>query len=290
MLTFVVQGLLIGAIYGLIALSLTIIFGILKIINFSHGQFFMLSMYIAYFITVSLGVKPYVAAIFGAVIMFMLGYIIQKSLIQTVLNYEANVREPIGALVLTAGLGIVMENTMMVTFGSNYKSLPNVSQASLQFGSIIISIPKLYAFLIAIATTLVLYLFLQKTEIGRTIRAVGQDRNTSYLMGINVERTFAICYAICCASLGIAGAAVLPFYYVHPTVGMTFGNVAFITVILGGLGSIPGAIIGGLLIGVLQSVSAMFVPSTLSLTVVYYLFLIFVFIRPQGLMGSRHDW
>ena len=137
--------------------------------------------------------------------------------------------------------------------------------------------------------TLLFYLFLQKSDLGRNIRAVGQDRNAARLMGINVEQTFSIAFGIGLAILGTAGVALLPFYNIHPTMGSIFGVKAFVTVLLGGLGSIPGAIIGGLLIGIVESVSTAFVQSTLAPMVVLYAFLVFLFFRPAGLFGSRHD-
>jgi branched-chain amino acid transport system permease protein len=290
MLSSIVQGLLIGSIYGFVALSLTLIFGILKIINFSHGQLFMIGMFVAYFICTALGISPYIGLFLAAIIMFILGYFIQDKLIKPVLKKESGVREPISALLLTAGLGIVFENLMLVIFGSNYRTLSQASVDTVKISDVILPLPQVYAFLIALVCMAAFYLFLKKTELGRIIRAVGQDRRTAYLMGINVERTFAICYGLGCASLGIAGALILPFYYLHPSVGNVFGNIAFITVVLGGLGSMPGAIIGGLLLGVAQSVASIYVPNTLSLTIVFYLFLVFVFIRPRGLMGSKHEW
>lgn len=291
MLTFIVQGLLMGAVYGLIALSLTLIFGILKVINFTHGQLLMVAMFVTYFLCVSLNANPYVVALLSALIMFVVGYAIQRSLIQPVLTKNEGVRNPIASLLLTAGIGIVLENFTMVVFGSNYRSLGEASAVqTVSLGNVLLPLPRIYAFIAAVICTVAFYLFLQKTETGRIIRAVGLDRTTAKLMGINVTRTFAISYGLGCASLGICGAVMLPFYYVHPSLGLTFGNLALVTVVLGGLGSIPGAIISGLIIGVVQSVASMFVPNTLSMTVVFYLFLLFVFIRPQGLLGSKHDW
>jgi branched-chain amino acid transport system permease protein len=290
MLSSIVQGLLIGGIYGFVALSLTLIFGILKIINFSHGQIFMVGMFVAYFICTALGISPYIGLFLAAIVMFIIGYLIQDKLIKPVLRKEVGVREPIAALLLTAGLGIIFENLMLVIFGSNYRTLSQASVQTISIGDLILPLPQVYAFLIAFVCMFAFSLFLKKTEMGRVIRAVGQDRRTAYLMGINVERAFAICYGLGCASLGIAGSLMLPFYYLHPSVGNVFGNIAFITVVLGGLGSMPGAIIGGLILGVAQSVAAIYLPNTLSLAVVFYLFLVFVFIRPRGLFGSKHDW
>lgn len=291
MLSAFVQGILMGSIYGLIALGLTLIFGIMRVINFAHGAFLMVAMYATYYTVTALNIHPYLSLIVVVPVMFLFGYIVNKFLIQTVLKKEADVREPIGVLLFTAALSIIFENGGLGLFGTDYKTLiTDFSEKSIELGSVIITLPKLYAFILSIIVTVIFYIFLNKTEIGRKIRAVGQDRNAAKLMGINVEKTFNIAFGIGIALLGTAAVAIVPFYNLHPTIGTTFGTMAFITVVLGGLGSIPGAIIAGLLIGIVESVSSVFVPYTLSPMVVYFGFLIFLFIKPSGLFGSPHDW
>lgn len=291
MFSAVVQGLLMGSVYGLIALGLTLIFGIMRVINFAHGALLMVSMFISYYCVTLLGMHPYLSLIIVIPAMFVLGYFLNHFFINPVLKKEADVREPIGALLLTAGLMIIFENGFMGLFGTDYKKInPEFANDSFQIGSAIITMPRFYAFIVAVIVTIIFYILLYKTEIGRTIRAVGQDRNAARLMGINVEKTFNIAFGIGMALLGIAGTVLLPFYTLHPTVGNVFGIMAFVTVVLGGLGSIPGAIIGGLIIGVVESVSSLFVQYTLSPMIVLYGFLLFLFFRPSGLFGSPHDW
>ena len=291
MLSAVIQGILMGAIYGLIALGLTLIFGIMKVINFGHGAFLMVAMFIGYYCVALLGLNPYVSMIIVVPFMFLLGYIINHFLVQKVLQKEADTREPIGALLLTAALGIIFENGGLGLFGTEYKTIhTSFANKSLEFGSVIITYPKLFAFILCIIVTIIFYIFLHRTEIGRKIRAVGQDRNAARLMGINVGKTFNIAFGVGTALLGTAAISLIPFYNIHPTIGASFGTLAFVTVVLGGLGSIPGAIIAGLIIGIVESVSSLFVPYTLSMMVVLYGFLIFLFIRPSGLFGSPHDW
>ncbi|GAX89262.1 branched-chain amino acid ABC transporter permease [Effusibacillus lacus] len=280
-----------GSVYGLIALGLTLIFGIMRVINFAHGAFLMVAMFLSFYSVTKLGLHPYLTLITVVPAMFLIGYGTNKFLIQPVLKKEADVREPIGALLLTAGLMIILENGFLGVFGADYKMVQtDFANKSLQLGSIIITLPKLYAFVLAVVVTILFYLFLQKTEIGRKIRAVGQDRNAARLMGINVEKTFSIAFGMGLALLGTAGVALLPFYNLHPSIGNVFGTTAFVTVVLGGLGSIPGAIVGGLLIGIVESVSSLFVQYTLSPMIVLYAFLLFLFFRPSGLFGSPHDW
>lgn len=291
MVSALIQGILMGSIYGLIALGLTLIFGIMKVINFAHGALLMIAMFIGYFSYTVLGLPTYLSLIVVVPLMFVLGFIINKFLIQPVMKKESDVREPIGALLLTAAMAIVLENGSLGLFGTDYKTIkPVFASETIEFGQVIVTLPKLYAFILCIGVTAVFYFFLHRTEIGRQIRAVGQDRNAARLMGINVERTFNISFGVGTALLGTAAVALIPFYNIHPTIGTTFGTMAFITVVLGGLGSIPGAIIGGLLIGVVESVSSLFVPYTLSPMIVLYGFLIFMFFKPSGLYGSPHDW
>ncbi|WP_460000859.1 branched-chain amino acid ABC transporter permease [Paradesulfitobacterium aromaticivorans] len=290
MLSAVIQGLLMGSVYGLIALGLTLIFGIMRVINFAHGAFLMVAMFVSYFSVTVLGLNPYLALIVVIPVMYLIGYATNKFLLQPVMKKEADVREPIGALLLTAGLSVVLENGFLAGFGSDYKVIQtSFGHESVHLGSVIIPLPRLYAFLLVLIVTVVFYFVLHKTELGRKIRAVGQDRNAARLMGINVEKTFNSAFGIGLTILGTAGVALLPFYNLHPSIGGVFGTKAFVTVVLGGLGSIPGAIIGGLLIGVVESVSTLFVQNTLSPMIVLYAFLVFLFFRPSGLFGSPHD-
>lgn len=290
MLTAIVQGLLMGSVYGLIALGLTLIFGVMRVINFAHGALLMVSMYLAYFSVTVLGIHPYLSLIIVAPIMFVIGFLINHFLIAPVLAKESDVREPVSALLLTAGLMIVLENSMLTIGGTNYKTINVNFGGSLQIGEVIVPYDRLFAFILALIASVVFYLFLMKTETGRAIRALGQDRNAAKLMGINAKKTFSIAFGIGMILLSVAGVAILPFYSLHPTlINHVFGTLAFIVVVLGGMGSIPGALIGGLIIGVVQSVSALYMTSTMAQVMVYAFFLVFLFIRPAGIFGSQHD-
>jgi branched-chain amino acid transport system permease protein len=280
-----------GSVYGLIALGLTLIFGIMRVINFGHGTFLMVAMFISYFGITAMGLHPYLTLLIVVPAMYIIGFAVNKWLIQPVLNKEQDVREPISALLLTAALAIVIENAFLMFFKANYRVANTpFSGDTVQLGSLIINTPRLYAFVLCVIVTVLFYIFMHRTEMGRRIRAVGQDRNAAKLMGISVEKTFNVAFGVGMALLGTAGVALLPFNQLYPAIGSLFGTTAFVTVVLGGLGSIPGAIIGGLLIGLVESVSSLFVPYTLSPMIVLYGFLIFLFIRPSGLFGSPHDW
>ena len=290
MLQLFIQGILIGSVYGLSALGITLIFGVMRVTNFAHGQLLMVAMFLGYTCVTVLGMNVYLSLIIVAPAMFIIGYFINKILVQPVLKKESDVREPIGALVLTFGLGVVLENVFLAIYGPNYNSITTTfGSDTVNVGSLIFTLPRLYAFLISAIVTALFYVFLKKTEMGRQIRAVGQDRNAALLMGINVNRIYCIAFGLGLAILSTCAVALLPFYNVHPSIGGIFGTKAFVTIMLGGLGSIPGAIIGGLLIGVVESLATMFVPNTLASMVVLYAFLVFLFFRPTGLFGSKHD-
>jgi branched-chain amino acid transport system permease protein len=290
MLTAIIQGLLMGSVYGLIALGLTLIFGIMRVINFAHGALLMISMYLAYFSVTTLGLHPYLSLIVVAPVMFILGYLINHFLIAPILAKESDVREPVSALLLTASLMIVLENIMLSIGGTDYKTINVDFGGSLELGSVIIPYNRLFAFILAVIASVLFYLFLMKTETGRAIRALGQDRNAARLMGINTKKTFSVAFGIGMVLLGVAGVAILPFYSLHPTlINQVFGTLAFIVVVLGGMGSIPGALIGGLIIGIVQSVSALYMTSTMAQVMVYAFFLLFLFIRPAGIFGSPND-
>lgn len=255
----IVNGISMGAIYGLIAMGLTLIFGIMRVINFAHGALLMLSMMMAYWIWMATGINPYFLIIVVGPLMFLFGYGMELILIRPVLKSQSDVREPLSVLLLTASFSIVLENLALMLFGGNYlMAQTSFSNLTYSIGKVFLSAPRLYGLMITLVVSALLYLFLQKTETGRQLRATGQDRNTASLMGINSEKTFAIAFGIGTALLAVAGLVLLPFYYVHPTVGNVFMTRAFIVVILGGLGSVPGALVGGIIIGLIETVAAQF--------------------------------
>ncbi len=290
-LSALVNGISMGTIYGLIALGLTLIFGIMKIINFAHGTLLMLSMMTSYWIWKATGLNPYILIVVLAPIMFGFGYLTQRLFIKPVLDRQKDVREPISVLLLTAALAMVFENFALMAFGGNYvMAKTTFSDATLVLGGVTLSSARFYALLIALVIAVGFYLFLQYSEMGRKLRACGQDRNTASLMGIDVPSTYAIAFGVGTALLAVAALTLIPFYYVHPTVGNVFMTKAFIVVVLGGLGSVPGAIVGGIIIGLIESIGAQYMTATLTTIVVYGIFLLVLFIKPSGLFGSRFEW
>ena len=280
-----------GGIYGLTALGLTLIFGVMKVINFAHGSFLMTAMYVSYYLFVLTGIDPYPGMLITLPLLFGFGYFIQHMLIRPSFESERDIREPLGVLMLTAGLWIFMDALALAFFGAFYHTIKtSYHSATIHLGGATISVPRLYAFLTTVLVTILFYFFLKKTRLGRAMRATGQDRDAARLMGININRMYNIAFGIGTAIVGVAGAVLLPFYYVHPTVGVVFDIRAFIIVVLGGLGSIPGALLGGLIIGFIEMFGAQFMTSTWTEGIIYAIFIAVLFLKPQGLFGFKADW
>src|SRR5512133_2875680 len=253
----VLSGLLVGGVYALIGIGLTIIFGVMRVINFAHGDLLMLGMYATWLVFTRLGIDPFVSIVITAPLLFLWGAFLQKVFINRVLNAL-----PQNQILLTIGLGLVMSNSVMLAFTSDYRILTtSYSSSSLDVAGISISQPLLVAFLITAAITAALYWFLLKTDTGQAIRATAQDRDAAQLMGINVSRMSVIAFGLGAALAGTAGALISPTYYIFPQVGGTFTLKAFVITVLGGMGSVVGATLGGILIGVTESMSAVYISS-----------------------------
>jgi len=278
----VLSGLLVGGVYALIGIGLTIIFGVMRVINFAHGDLLMLGMYATWWIFKKAGLDPYVALLATAPLLFLWGAFLQKVFINRVLNAL-----PQNQILLTIGLGLVMSNSMMLVFTSDYQLIStSYSSASFDVLGLSVSQPLLYSFLITVAITAALFWFLQKTDTGQAIRATAQDRDAAQLMGINVGFTSVLAFGIGSALAGAAGALIAPTYYIYPQVGSAFTLKAFVIVVLGGMGSIVGATLGGLIIGVTESLLAIYVASGLKELVVFVLFLALLLFKPSGLLGK----
>jgi branched-chain amino acid transport system permease protein len=278
----IISGILVGGIYALIGIGLTIIFGVMRIINFAQGDLLMLGMYATWLAFTYLHVDPFVSILLTAPLLFLWGAFLQKVLINRVLNAL-----PQNQILLTIGLGLVMSNTVMLIFTSDYRILTTTySSSSYSIGGISISQALLFAFLITAAITAALYWFLIKTDTGQAIRATAQDRDAAQLMGINVQRTSILAFGMGAALAGTAGALISPTYYIFPQVGSTFTLKAFVIVVLGGMGSVMGAVLGGVIIGMTESLSAVYVASGLKELVVFILFLLLLLFKPAGLLGK----
>jgi branched-chain amino acid transport system permease protein len=287
-----INGILMGSIYGLTALGLTIIFGVLKVINFAHGSLLMVGMYVAYWAVALTGLHPYLALIIVVPVMYLFGYYLQDIVIKPIFKAEREVREPITVIIVTTGLWYILDNVTLLIFGPQYRTLQaNPLQGKmLELGGMLISVPKLWGFVTALITAGSIYWFFQRTRLGRAIRATSLDRDAASLMGIKQYKVYNIAFGIGTATAGIAGVTLVPFYNVFPSVGVLFDIKGFIIVVLGGLGSMGGALLGGIIIGVIESVGPQFMTATWTEAIVYGLFLLFLFVKPSGLFGVRYEW
>jgi branched-chain amino acid transport system permease protein len=276
------SGILVGGVYALIGIGLTMIFGVMRVINFAHGDLLMLGMYLTWALFNAFGLDPYVSLAVTAPLMFLWGAFLQKVFINRVLGAL-----PQNQILLTIGLGLIMSNAVMLVATSDYRILTTTySSSSFDLGGLSVSLPLLYSFLVTTGITVALFWFLSKTDTGQAIRATAQDRDAAQLMGINVKRMSVLAMGLGTALAGIAGALLAPTYYIFPQVGGPFTLKAFVVVVLGGMGSIVGATLGGILIGVTESLSAVYVASGLKELVVYVLFLLILLFRPAGLLGK----
>jgi branched-chain amino acid transport system permease protein len=285
------NGIMMGSMYGLTALGLTLIFGVMKVINFAHGSLLMVGMFSAYWLIQLTGIHPYLALVIVPPILFVFGYFLQDVVIKPVFRAERQVREPVTVIIVTTGVWYVLDNLALMLFGAEYRTIHTaISNKSFALGPYIVSIPKFSGFVVAILTAVGLALFMRKTKTGMALRATSLDREAANLMGIDQYKVYNIAFGLGTAIAGIAGCVLIPFYYVYPSVGVVFDIRAFIIVVLGGLGSIPGAICGGLVIGLIESVFSQFMASTWTEAIIYAIFLIILFVKPSGFFGHKQDW
>ncbi len=281
------NGLTTGAVYALIALGLTLIYGVLHIINFSHGAALMLALYAVYFLKERLGIDPYLALPIVVLAMFALGYAMQR----VVINRASHGKDE-NILLVTLGLSIVMENLALLFFKSDTRSIETAYTLTtvpidIGFASAMIALPKLVAFAGALVTSAVLIVIVTRTDLGRAIRAVSREKHGAKLMGIDVDHVYAMSFGIGLACLGAAACFLLPAYYVNPQVGNGFVLVAFTIVVLGGMGSFAGALLGGLLIGVVESLGGLVLGESLGQIGIFAIFIAVLLFRPQGFFGAK---
>jgi branched-chain amino acid transport system permease protein len=277
------NGLTTGAVYALVALGLTLIYGVLHIINFAHGASLMLALYGVYLLNTRLGWDPYLALPLMVAGMFALGYTLQRGIIN-----RASHGKDENILLVTLGLAIVMENLALLAFSADTRSIDTpYTLTTVPIGPAMISLPKLIAFGGALTVAALLLWIVKRTDLGRAIRAVAKEKQGAKLMGIDVEHVYAMSFGIGLACLGAAACFLLPAYYVNPQVGSGFVLVAFTIVVLGGMGSFSGALLGGLLIGVVESIGGLLLGDSLGQVGIYLIFIAVLLLRPQGLFGDR---
>jgi branched-chain amino acid transport system permease protein len=289
-----VTGILIGGVFGLVAMGLTLIFGVLNIINFAHGTLMTVGMYLTFLLFDSYGVDPYVSILVTVPTLFLLGIIVQRLIIHPARDAPEH-----NQLLLTLGLALFLQNLALVIFTATPRSIrldygrgetaigPFIIDFPLRLLGTTITLPKLTAFIFALLIATLLYLLLQRTDLGKAIRAVAQDREGAALVGIDTNRINQITFGLGTACVGAAAALVLPFFFVDPVAGDTFNITAFVIVVLGGMGSVPGALLGGLIVGLTQELGVVVTPGSTKLLGVFIVFILVLLFRPQGLLGRR---
>jgi branched-chain amino acid transport system permease protein len=278
-----INGLLIGGIYTLVASGLTLIYGVLHIINFAHGSLLMLAMFGVYYLLMKLGIDPYLSLLIMVPAMYLLGYLLYKLLIGRLSQGKDE-----NILLITLGLSILIENLALMFFKGDTRTISvSYSDTMVELGPTLVSLPKIISFGAAMALCAALGLFIQRTDTGRAIRAVAKERVGARLVGIDVERVFAISFGIGLATLGAAACLLMPIFYVSPTTGHVFVIVAFTVVVLGGMGSFLGAVIGGLIVGLTESFGGLFLGESLGQIGISLIFILILLFRPSGLFGAK---
>ncbi|NKE69085.1 branched-chain amino acid ABC transporter permease [Ramlibacter sp. RBP-2] len=279
----VLNGITTGAVYALVALGLTLIYGVLHIINFAHGAALMVALYAVYLLKERFGIDPYLALPAVVPAMFALGYGLQRA----VVNRASHGKDE-NILLVTLGLAIVLENGALLLFKSDTRTIDTAyTLTTVAIGPAMIGLTKLIAFGGALLVSALLMLLMAKTDLGRAIRAVAKEKQGARLMGIDVDHVYAMSFGIGFACLGAAACFLLPAYYVNPQVGTGFVLVAFTIVVLGGMGSFAGALLGGLIVGVVESLGGLYLGESLGQVGIFAIFILVLLLRPQGLFGAR---
>jgi branched-chain amino acid transport system permease protein len=279
----VLNGLTTGALYALVALGLTLIYGVLHIINFAHGALLMIGLYAVYYLNARLGIDPYVALLIVPPAMFLLGYALQRGIIG-----RASHGRDENILLVTLGISIIIENLALFFFKSDTRTIDTpYSFDTVEVLGAFLPLPKVVAFAGALATAALLWLLMSRTDLGRAIRALAKERKGAQLVGINADHVFAMSFGLGIACLGVAACLLLPSYYVNPQVGGGFVLIAFTIVVLGGMGSFVGALAGGFIIGVVEALGGLFLGESLGQIGIFLIFILVLIFRPTGLLGSK---
>jgi branched-chain amino acid transport system permease protein len=278
----IVNGLLIGGIYALVSIGVSLIFGVVKIVNFAQGEFVMIGMYISFFLATTFGVDPLVSLVVSMPVLFVVGALLQHFLIRRVLALG-----DMPQIFLTFAVSLLLLNLALLLFTANYRTVETwYSDTAIQIGGVYVALAKLTAFVVAMLLSVLLWIFLHATDLGKAMRAAAQNRDVAMLMGINPDRVFCVAVGVALALAGAAGSLLMPFYPAYPMVGQVFVLMAFVAVVLGTLGNITGALIASLMMGVAESLGIQFVGADSGLIVVFAMLLLTLALRPSGLFGG----
>lgn len=276
-----VSGLLLGGMYALIGAGLALVYGVMDIVNMAHGAFLMVGMYTTYLLVTHLGIDPYVGILITAPVLFLMGMLIQRLVIHRVATASH-----MNQILLTVGLSMVLVNTAQLLFTADYRQVrTSYAETVIRIGGVAMNFAYIISFAVAVAITVALYWYLMKSEFGRALRATAQDLHAAQLMGIDVQRVQMTAFGLGMALAGAAGTLLTPVYYLYPTVGENFGLKAFTMVVLGGMGSVVGAALGGVTLALAESLGQIFVGHELKDAIGFIVFVLVLLLRPQGLFG-----
>lgn len=276
----VATGILIGGVYGLVAMGLTLIFGVLDIVNFAHGSFLALALFVTFWLVNGLGLHPYLALAVSVPVMFVVGVMVQRGILAGAMGKPLE-----NQLLITLGIALIIENSLLLFFGANPRSVALPGDRGVPIFGAVADLSRVLAFVGALLLAGGLFLLLQRTRLGTAIRAVAANDAGAQLVGIDTRRIYAVTFAIGTACAGAAGTLVAPLVTIEPTTGAMFNIVAFVVVVLGGMGNVIGALLGGLIIGLAEQLGAIYLPGQSPLLSVFIVFVLVLFLRPQGLFG-----
>ncbi|HUO65555.1 MAG TPA: branched-chain amino acid ABC transporter permease [Terriglobales bacterium] len=276
------SGFLFGGVYSLMAVGLTLIFGVMRVVNFAHGDMMVWGMYLAWMLSVRAGIDPYVGFVVCAVALFLLGLVVQRGLVERIVDAPHEMQ-----ILLMLGVALVLENAALVTFGPDPARVRSpLSQATVWLGPIFVDLARLLTFGLAMALTGALWLFLARTDLGRSMRAAADNPYGARVIGTDVRKVYGAAFGVGAACVGAAGALVSPILPFQPTSGLGLSVTSFNIVIIGGMGSLPGAFVGGILVSVAESMGAVFLSPSMKELVSFGLLIAILLFRPAGLFGK----
>lgn len=278
-----VNGLILGGIYACIAVGFSLVWGVLNVINIMHGSLIVLGSYVAYFAYVMLGINPFIAILFIGPLFFAFGYLLELTLINRIVAAPVLL-----TLTLTFGLDLILTNGMLAAFSADYKRLTlDPPLGTLSFAGIVLPVDRLSAMVLAVSLTGLLYLLLARSRTGRAISAVRMDREAAMLMGVNVSHVNSVTFGLGAMMAGVAGALLAMIFPIFPLLGYTYLGKAFVICVLGGLGSVPGALLGGVVLGEVESFGAVWLGPEHAVTLSFLLLILVLLFRPNGLLGRE---